>query len=135
MKPEISLQNNSVEQLSVNPKLNVEGSSNLASVEKSVEKTIGSSDKKGEINAIMADVGALQVPAIGSSVIAGSTTIIAGTPLVAEDDDLIEKEWVDRAKKIVAETQNNPYQRGEDVNKLQVDYLKKRFGRELGVAE
>ena len=53
-------------------------------------------------------------------------------PAVASDDDLIEKEWVDKAKKIISETKNNPYQQEEDVSKLQVDYLKKRYGKKIG---
>jgi hypothetical protein len=62
------------------------------------------------------------------------TTTTATGPTVAADEDLIEKEWVDKAKKIVAETQNDPYQREEAVNQLQRDYLKKRYGREMGEA-
>lgn len=53
-------------------------------------------------------------------------------PTVANDDDLIEKEWVDKAKKIIAETQDDPYRREQEVNKLQIDYLRKRYGKELG---
>ncbi|MFZ2544479.1 MAG: hypothetical protein WAW80_00695 [Candidatus Saccharimonadales bacterium] len=56
-------------------------------------------------------------------------------PTVANDDDLIEKEWVDQAKKIIAETQNDPYMREQAVNKLQIDYLRKRYGKELGVSD
>jgi hypothetical protein len=59
---------------------------------------------------------------------------ISTTPLVASDDDLIEKEWVDRAKKIVADTKEDPYKREAAVNNLQKDYQKKRYGRELGEA-
>jgi hypothetical protein len=53
-------------------------------------------------------------------------------PTVANDDDLIEKEWVDKAKKIIADTQDDPYRREQEVNKLQIDYLRKRYGKELG---
>ena len=53
-------------------------------------------------------------------------------PAVAGDDDLIEKEWVDKAKKIIAETKDDPRKRELEVNRLQVDYLKKRYGKELG---
>lgn len=60
---------------------------------------------------------------------------VAGTPLIAKDDDLIEKEWVEKAKKIVAQTKDNPHQREEAATGLKVDYLKKRFGRKLGEAE
>lgn len=56
-------------------------------------------------------------------------------PLVANDDDLIEKEWVDKAKKIVSETKDDPYRREAEVGKLQVEYLRKRYGKELGVSE
>lgn len=59
----------------------------------------------------------------------------AGTPLTANDDDLIEKEWVDRAKKIVAETKDNPYLREAAVSQLQKDYQKKRYGRELSTPQ
>jgi len=55
-------------------------------------------------------------------------------PALAADDDLIEKEWVDKAKKIIAETQNDPYRREKEIGKLQAEYLKKRYGKELGVS-
>jgi hypothetical protein len=55
-------------------------------------------------------------------------------PVLASDDDLIEKEWVDKAKKIIVETQNDPYRREQEVSKLQVDYLRKRYGKELGIS-
>jgi hypothetical protein len=60
-------------------------------------------------------------------------TLVA-TPALAGDDDLIEKEWVDRAKKIIADTRNDPFQQENAVTELQKDYQKKRYGRELGEA-
>jgi len=53
------------------------------------------------------------------------------TPLTAKDDDLIEQEWVQKAKKIVANTKDDPYLQEQEVNKLQADYLQKRYGKEL----
>jgi hypothetical protein len=58
-----------------------------------------------------------------------------GHPLVANDDDLIEKEWVDKAKKIIVETKDDPYRREQEVGKLQADYLRKRYGKELGASQ
>lgn len=55
-------------------------------------------------------------------------------PLVAADEDLIEKEWVDKAKKIIEATKDDPYKREQEVGKLQADYLRKRYGKELGAA-
>jgi Txe/YoeB family toxin of Txe-Axe toxin-antitoxin module len=63
-----------------------------------------------------------------------ATPAVSDTPMVAGDDDLIEKEWVEKAKKIVAETRDDPYKREAAVNQLQRDYLMKRYGRELGAA-
>ena len=54
-------------------------------------------------------------------------------PAVAADDEVIEKEWVDKAKKIVADTKDDPYTQEKAVSKLQADYLKKRYGKELKV--
>lgn len=54
---------------------------------------------------------------------------ISGTPMLAADDDLIEKEWVDKAKKIIAETKHDPYLQEQEVSKLQADYLQKRYGK------
>lgn len=56
----------------------------------------------------------------------------SGLPVVAGDDDLIEKEWVASAKKIIAETKDDPYKREQEVMRLQADYLKKRYGRDIG---
>lgn len=63
-----------------------------------------------------------------------SVTDDTAGPTIAADDDLIEKEWVDKAKKIIAETQNDPYRREQEVTKLQIDYLRKRYGKELGTS-
>jgi len=61
-----------------------------------------------------------------------ATPPIATSPSVASDDDLIEKEWVERAKKLLDETKDDPYRREQEVSRLQADYLLKRYGRELG---
>lgn len=61
-----------------------------------------------------------------------STTATDDTPLVASDDDVIEKEWVDKAKKIIAETKDEPYKREQAVKQLQIEYVRKRYGREIG---
>jgi hypothetical protein len=42
---------------------------------------------------------------------------------------LIEKEWVEKAKKVVLETKHDPYLQGQEVSKLQADYLQKRYGK------
>lgn len=55
-------------------------------------------------------------------------------PVSASDDDVIEKEWVDKAKKVVTQTKDDPYKQEQEVSKLQADYLKKRYGKEVKLA-
>ena len=57
-----------------------------------------------------------------------------GNPSVAADDEVIEKEWVDKAKKIIIETKDDPYRQEKEVSKLQADYLKKRYGKDIKIA-
>lgn len=54
-----------------------------------------------------------------------------GAPQTAGDVDVIEKEWVDQANKIVDQTKEDPYAEEEAVEALQVDYLKKRYGHNV----
>lgn len=51
------------------------------------------------------------------------------TPATAANDDLIEREWVEKAKKVVAETRNDPHAQDIAIGRLQADYLKKRYGK------
>lgn len=55
-------------------------------------------------------------------------------PVAANDDDTIEKEWVDRAKQVIAQTKDNPYAREKAIGELQRDYLMKRYGRQIGTS-
>lgn len=56
-------------------------------------------------------------------------------PLIADDVDVIEKEWVDKAKKIVSATKTDPHTQEKEVSKLQADYLMKRYNKKLKVNE
>lgn len=52
-------------------------------------------------------------------------------PAIADDVDLIEKEWVDKAKSIVNEHKHDPHTQEKEVGRLQADYLQKRYGKTL----
>ena len=58
-----------------------------------------------------------------------------GSPMVAADEDLIEKEWVDKAKEIITETKDDPHKRSQKVGELQRDYLQKRYGKVVGAGD
>lgn len=90
-----------------------------------------------EIGAVRAEAQQVAMPTLPAPVqpsddTNGGATVADDTPLSAADDDLIEKEWVDKAKKILAETKDDPYRREQEVGKLQVEYIRKRYGREIG---
>lgn len=80
-------------------------------------------------------VPTVPVPQVVPAPAIAQSTPSDDNPVIAGDDDLIEKEWVDKAKKIISETRDDPYKREQEVNRLQADYLKKRYGKELGAAD
>ncbi len=53
--------------------------------------------------------------------------------LSAHDADLIEKQWVDRAKAIVAKTQDDPYKQKSEMSRIKAEYIKKRFNKTIPV--
>ncbi len=139
MKPESSSQNTAPEQLVTQERRNVEEIPILDTPENTITGGVEAYERKSEADAIRADI---RQTTIQPNLLTGTTTNdnaddtnLTNNPAVANDDDLIEKEWVDKAKKIVAGTREDPHLQDEKVNKLQADYLKKRFGRELGAAE
>lgn len=55
--------------------------------------------------------------------------------MAADDTELIEKEWVTKAKQIVAATKEDPYTQTKEISKFKADYLKKRYNKDLKVEE
>jgi len=58
----------------------------------------------------------------------------SSNPVVAEDNDVLEKEWVDKAKQIVSETRNDPREQTNKFVVMRYDYVKKRYGKEMVVS-
>lgn len=55
------------------------------------------------------------------------------SPEEAADSDLIEKEWVLKAKQIVEHTSEDPYAQTEELSRMKADYMKKRYNKDIGV--
>lgn len=54
--------------------------------------------------------------------------------LTADDEgDLIEKTWVEKAKKIVESTRDDPYRQSEELTLFKADYMKKRYGKTIKI--
>lgn len=89
---------------------------------------------KGDPAAAQQPVSPPPLPTNGPSPVGTTSPVQDDTnPAVAADDDLIEKEWVEKAKQVVAETRSDPYAQDMAVGKLQADYLKKRYGKVISL--
>ena len=62
---------------------------------------------------------------------ASGTADDQASDLAADDGDLIEKEWVNKAKAIVERTREDPYKQSEELTLLKADYLQKRYNKTL----
>ena len=49
----------------------------------------------------------------------------------AKEGDLIEKQWIEKAKEIVAETKNDPYKQKDEMSRAKADYIQKRFKKNV----
>ncbi|GAC1390767.1 MAG: hypothetical protein NVSMB46_01210 [Candidatus Saccharimonadales bacterium] len=96
---------------------------------------IGVGSSPTNIPAYKNDDTVKQQPIITSSsgVTASKTSQLSS--LIADDTDLIEKEWVVKAKEIIAKTSENPYSQNNEMNKIKADYLKKRYNKDLKLNE
>ena len=56
-------------------------------------------------------------------------------PDLANDVDVIEKEWVDKAKEIVDDSKDDPYRQNHNVSVLKADYMKKRYGKDIKIPD
>lgn len=68
---------------------------------------------------------------------AGTATQIAsvGLPQIADDTDLIEKEWVEKAKEIVERTRSDPHAQSKEIQHFRADYIKKRYNKDIKIEE
>lgn len=55
--------------------------------------------------------------------------------MIADDVDLIEKEWVTKAKAIVDNTKDDPHRQNKELNKVKADYIKKRYNKDIRISE
>lgn len=55
----------------------------------------------------------------------------ADDPLVAEEGDLIEKAWVQKAKAIVEHTRSDPHRQTTEINKVKKEYIQKRYHKDV----
>ena len=137
MQPETNSQPSfSAEQLPVQPVVTPEAVPSLPPVEVQVGRGQEAYEQRAEttqFNTAPAQVP-LQQPVVPQAPqppqSAPAQTV--GAPMIAADEELIEKEWVDKAKQIIAHTADDPFSRSAQVSELQRSYLQKRYGKVVG---
>ncbi len=142
MEPKLPTPNSSHESAPLNSPVSLESFPLPPHPEVGIHETERPLEQQAEAVPAVSAAPALPTPVVAptspTSAGVGITPVVPLTddmPTVAGDDDLIEKEWVDKAKKIIAETRADPHLREKQVTKLQADYLRKRYGKELGESE
>lgn len=138
MEPKLPAPNLSPERTPVGNSRNVESFPLPPSPETGFEKAEKPMEQQGEATPAAAyaqpvlPTPVIASPPVPTPVQPQQAAMTSTNPSVANDDDLIEKEWVDKAKQIIGQTRDDPHRREREVNALQKDYLRKRYGKELG---
>lgn len=139
MEPKLPTPNGGLEMPSVDYGKNLEQTPSVYQPERAIEQSRergGEQMPAGQGPALPPVVVPEPVIPVGQPQVDDVATagVVTDAPMVAADEDLIEKEWVDRAKKIITDTKDDPYLREQEMGKLQRDYLQKRYGKELGAS-
>lgn len=142
MEPKRQTAESAPEQLPANYGQSIEQVPGTSTPEVRIETNAERMERRSEATPVAVNAAPVLPPPLVSAPLAQATPSPIATPpvdddapMAANDDDLIEKEWVDKAKKIIIQTKDDPYRREQEVNKLQADYLRKRYGRELGSSQ
>lgn len=72
-------------------------------------------------------------PAPSQSAVSTTTDVVV--PDAAEDNDLIEKEWVAKAKQIIETTRDDPYLQSQEMTNFKADYIQKRYNKSIKMSE
>lgn len=111
-----------------------------AGQERSVERAPARPEKSAQqlkqpaLPVVPDDIPAADTPTIAAPPDDASQSIQAHQTAI-KDSDHIESEWVDKAKSIISQTQNDPYQQKYDMSKVKAEYIRKRFGKEIKTDE
>jgi len=73
-------------------------------------------------------------PIVTATTDASSTTPTAMPP-VGGDQDLIDKEWVTKAKQIVEQTRDDPHKQSEELTVFRADYLQSHYNKTLKLSK
>lgn len=135
MKPELPSSIPRPEQRSDLRAHNVEQITSIKGAEINDDNQVEQRGREQNVVVAREDVMSASVPSSPSQVVVDDVNNTSlSSPVVAADEDLIEKEWVDKAKKIINDNKSDPYKQEEAISNLRYDYINKRYGRDRRAA-
>jgi hypothetical protein len=87
------------------------------------------------VNNATAQNAAVNTPSVPAPQNVPSQAKSPHSPTIADDNDLIEKEWINKAKLIVAKTRDDPREQSKELFKYKADYIKKRYNKDIKVSD
>ncbi|MBX4201493.1 hypothetical protein KW803_01170 [Candidatus Saccharibacteria bacterium] len=79
------------------------------------------------------DIPAIDAPVIAIPVSDNPTHPVSDHP--AQDSERIEPVWVNKAKQIIAQTREDPYQQKAQISRESAEYIQKRFNKQVKLDE
>jgi hypothetical protein len=104
--------------------------------DESTEKNLVSSpENKPQTQSLAASSQAASDMALPSQAITDLNTDDSATAIPhttpADDTDRIEKEWVDKAKTVIAHTKDDPFEQKNEMSRVKAEYIQKRFNKTI----
>jgi hypothetical protein len=62
---------------------------------------------------------------------ASTSTPVATSATDAADTDRIEKQWIEKAKSVIAQTRDDPFEQKNAMSKVKAEYIQKRFNKTI----
>lgn len=98
-------------------------------------ETVGKQPPAPALPVVPDDIPAADAPVIA---VAAPDSAVPAHPTSdhpAHDSDRIEPIWVNKAKEVIARTQDDPYMQKSEMSKVKADYIQKRFGKQIKTDE
>lgn len=70
-------------------------------------------------------------PVINQLASTSQPAIVNTSSLKAQDQDRIEKSWIDAVKILSAKTKSDPFSQNKEMSKVKADYIHKRFNKTI----
>ena len=98
-------------------------------------ETAGKQAKTPALPTVPDDIPIADSPAIGLAADDTTTQDQASFTQKANDSDHIEPVWLDRAKAVIAQTRNDPYEQKIQMSQVKTEYIRKRFNKQVKTDE